>query len=91
MSFLSPREEGQEDSADGGLGGAWGRGSILSTEAVFGTLFSIILLHEVVTPRMIMGSIIIFISIIMSETKLSFLKRNKLNLESVNIEAIDED
>ena len=29
-----------------------------------GTLFSIILLHEVVTPRMIMGSIIIFISII---------------------------
>ena len=27
MSFLSPREEGQEDSADGGLGGAWGKGS----------------------------------------------------------------
>ncbi len=64
---------------------------ILSTEAVFGTLFSIILLHEVVTPRMIMGSIIIFISIIMAETKLSFLKRNKLNLETVNIEAVDED
>ena len=64
---------------------------ILSTEAVFGTLFSIILLHEVVTPRMIMGSIIIFISIIMAETKLSFLKRNKLNLKTVNIEAVDED
>lgn len=64
---------------------------ILSTEAVFGALFSIILLHEVVTPRMIIGSIIIFISIIMAETKLSFLKRNKLNLESVNIEDIDED
>lgn len=64
---------------------------ILSTEAVFGALFSIILLNEVVTPRMIMGSIIIFISIIMAETKLSFLKRNKLNLESVNIEAVDED
>ena len=40
---------------------------ILSTEAVFGTLFSIILLHEVVTGRMIIGSMIIFTSIIMSE------------------------
>ena len=63
---------------------------ILSTEAVFGTLFSIILLHEVVTGRIIIGSIIIFTSIIMSETKLSFLKRKKLNLEPVNIEAIEE-
>ena len=63
---------------------------ILSTEAVFGTLFSIILLHEVVTGRIIIGSIIIFTSIIMSETKLSFLKGKKLNLEPVNIEVIEE-
>ena len=63
---------------------------ILSTEAVFGTLFSIILLHEVVTGRMIIGSMIIFTSIIMSETKLSFLKGKKLNLEPVNIEVIEE-
>lgn len=63
---------------------------ILSTEAVFGTLFSIILLHEVVTGRMIIGSMIIFTSIIMSETKLSFLKGKKLNLELVNIEVIEE-
>ena len=35
---------------------------ILSTEAVFGTLFSIILLHEVVTGRMIIGSMIRFTS-----------------------------
>ena len=63
---------------------------ILSTEAVFGTLFSIILLHEVVTGRIIIGSMIIFTSIIMSETKLSFLKGKKLNLEPVNIEVIEE-
>lgn len=64
---------------------------ILSTEAVFGTLFSIIFLHEFITPRMIIGSIIIFTSIIMAETKLSFLKGKKLNLEPVNIEAKDKE
>lgn len=48
------------------------------------------MLHEVVTGRMIIGSIIIFTSIIMAETKLSFLKGRKLNLEPVNIEAIDK-
>ena len=42
---------------------------ILSTEAVFGTLFSIILLHEVVTGRMIIGSMIIITTNIISETK----------------------
>ena len=40
---------------------------------------------------MIIGSIIIFASIIMAETKLSFLKRNKIILEPVNIEAIDKE
>ena len=64
---------------------------ILSTEAVFGTLFSIILLHEVVTLRMIIGSIIIFTSIIMAETKLSFLKNKKLKLEPISIEATEEE
>ena len=64
---------------------------ILSTEAVFGTLFSIILLHEVITVRMIIGSTIIFTSIIMDEIKLSFLKGKKLNLDPVNIEATDEE
>ena len=63
---------------------------ILSTEAVFGTLFSIIFLHELITIRMIIGSIIIFISIIMAETKLSFLKAKKLNLQPINIEAKDK-
>jgi drug/metabolite transporter (DMT)-like permease len=63
---------------------------ILSTEAVFGTLFSIIILKEVVTLRMILGSAIIFISIIMAETKLSFLKKKNIYMEEVCGEVIQE-
>lgn len=48
---------------------------ILSTESVFGTIMSIIIFHEILTLRMIIGCIIIFISIIIAETKLSFLKK----------------
>lgn len=48
---------------------------ILSTEAVFGTIFSIIILSEPITARMIIGSIIIFASVITAETKLSFLRK----------------
>lgn len=39
----------------------------LSTESVFGTIFSIIIFNEVLTPKLIFGCIIIFISIIISE------------------------
>ena len=46
---------------------------ILSTEAVFGTILSIIILGEPVTFRMIIGSLIIFASVITAERKLSFL------------------
>ncbi|MDY2628842.1 MAG: DMT family transporter [Lachnospiraceae bacterium] len=45
---------------------------ILSMESVFGTLFSIILLHEVITPRMVAGCAIILAAVIisnMSETQ----------------------
>lgn len=55
---------------------------ILSTESVFGTVMSVIIFHEILTPRMIIGCIIIFSSIIISETKLSFLKKKPLE-ESV--------
>ena len=51
---------------------------ILSTESLFGTILSVIFLHEVVTIRMVVGCMIIFTSIIISETKLSFLK-NKVD------------
>lgn len=50
---------------------------ILSTEAIFGTILSAIILHEVITLKMIIGSCLIFFSIIMAETKLSFLFKNK--------------
>lgn len=52
---------------------------ILSTESVFGTILSIIIFHEVLTPRIIIGCIIIFASVIIAETGLSFLKTNKVS------------
>lgn len=39
---------------------------ILSMESVFGTLFSIIILHEVITPRMVVGCVIILAAVIIS-------------------------
>lgn len=39
---------------------------ILSMESVFGTLFSIIILHEVITPRMVAGCVIILTAVIIS-------------------------
>jgi drug/metabolite transporter (DMT)-like permease len=50
---------------------------ILSTESIFGTIFSVIILHEIITLKMILGCSLIFFAIIMSETKLSFLKKDK--------------
>ncbi|MGL6107982.1 DMT family transporter [Romboutsia sp.] len=64
---------------------------ILATESVFGTIFSIIILNEVVTVRMILGCIIIFVSIIMAETKFSFLKKKDTKLEPTAIDAANED
>ena len=39
---------------------------ILSMEAVFGTVFSVIILHEVITLRMVIGSMIILAAVIIS-------------------------
>lgn len=50
---------------------------ILSTESVWGMLFSIILIKEQITSRMLIGAIIILTAILISETKLSFLTREK--------------
>jgi drug/metabolite transporter (DMT)-like permease len=47
---------------------------ILSTEAVFGTLSSIVFLGESLNLKMIAGCVIIFTAIIVAETKLSFIK-----------------
>lgn len=56
---------------------------ILSTEAVFGTIMSVLIFHEVLTSRMVVGCIIIFVSIIVAETKLSFIKKKSVE-ESTN-------
>lgn len=50
---------------------------ILSMEAVWGMVFSIIILNELITIRMIIGAIMILIAILISETKfdITFKKR----------------
>ena len=48
---------------------------LLSLESVFGTMFSAMLGREDLTIRMICGFVTIFLSIIVSETKLSFFER----------------
>jgi len=55
---------------------------ILSTEAIFGTLFSIMLLGEVVTFKMIIGGATIFIAIITAETKWEFLRKKQCDAAS---------
>ena len=58
---------------------------ILSTESVFGTIMSVLIFHEILTIRMIIGCIIIFMSIIVSETKLSFLRKKPLEESSKDL------
>lgn len=48
---------------------------ILSFESVFGVIFSIIFYHETVTLKLAGGFALIFLSVLISETKLSFLKK----------------
>jgi len=48
---------------------------LLSLESVFGVIFSIIFYHEAVTLKLLCGFALIFVSVIISETKLGFLKR----------------
>ena len=48
---------------------------LLSTESVFGVLFSALLLGERMTPRMMIGCGLLFFAVLLSETKLSFLSK----------------
>lgn len=54
---------------------------ILSTEAVFGSVLAIIFLKELFTIRFLIGCITILISVVISETKLSFLYKRKKTKE----------
>ncbi|WP_028856179.1 DMT family transporter [Psychrilyobacter atlanticus] len=55
---------------------------ILSTEALFGTLFSIMLLGEILTFKMIIGGAAIFMAIITAETKWEFLRKKQRDVAS---------
>lgn len=50
---------------------------VLCLESVFGTILAVLILKDVFTISMIIGCIFIFSAIIITETKLSFLKLNK--------------
>lgn len=50
---------------------------ILSLESVFGVLFSVIFYGEEVNLRLLLGFLLIFLAVIISETKLSFFRKNK--------------
>lgn len=52
---------------------------LLTLEAVFGTLVSVVFYHEKMDMRLVTGFVIMFISVLISETKLSFLKRRSRN------------
>ncbi len=61
---------------------------ILSLESVFGVMFSIIFYGEILTLRLFCGFFLIFIAVIISETKLSFLtKKNEAILLEDSIES----
>ena len=50
---------------------------LLSLESVFGVIFSIMVGAEHVTVRLLVGFAVIFIAIVISETKLEFLQKQK--------------
>lgn len=51
---------------------------ILSTEALFGTLFSVIFLHEVLTAKMMTGAALIMVAILIAELKPAYFKSKLL-------------
>ena len=51
---------------------------IISLEAVFGIIFSVIFLKESLTIRMVLGCIAIFLAIITAETKWEFIKKKPI-------------
>lgn len=52
---------------------------LLSLEAVFGVLFSVLFYDEKLTVRITIGFCLVFAAILISETKLSFLRRKRLS------------
>lgn len=52
---------------------------ILSLESVFGAILAILVLKEAVTFNFLMGSTIVFIGVLLAQTKLSFFRNGNLN------------
>jgi len=50
---------------------------ILTLESVFGALASVLLLQEILTPRLTLGFALTFFAVIISETKLGFLRKKR--------------
>lgn len=50
---------------------------ILTFESVFGTVFSVVMGREDLNFRIVLGFALIFLAVVVSETKLSFLKKKK--------------
>lgn len=59
---------------------------ILSLEAVFGAIFSVIFYHEIMTLKLYAGFSVIFVALIISESKLEFLRKgiDKWKIKSYN-------
>lgn len=58
---------------------------ILSMESLFGMIFSVLFLHEVLSGRMIIGAILILAAIIYSEVKPSFFKKKQQSLQNETV------
>ncbi len=52
---------------------------LLSFESVFGVLFSTLFLHEAMTARMLLGCLLMFIAVLLVETRFSFLRWKTLS------------
>ncbi len=51
---------------------------ILSLESVFGVLFSVIFYGDPVSPKLLLGFALIFVAVLCSETKFSFLRKKEI-------------
>lgn len=56
---------------------------IMSLESVFAAIFGVLLLHEVMTPLMIFGCILIFLAILIIEVDFDFKKNTKSSLKKI--------
>lgn len=53
---------------------------ILSTESFWGMVFSVIILSEILTVKMLVGAILILLAIVISETKFNLLKKRRTSI-----------